>query len=611
MRLIFAFIGLFFVIFQASGQKTKLAEQYFLDREYEKAGALYDELLSENRKQGLFFERYVECMLVLEEYDKCESAIKRRIKDFPNISKTYVIYGKFYDQKTEFENADRMYDKAIQKMKPNRGAIISLGNTFNVMAKYERAIQTYERGVVLLKDTVQFAYYLADLYSKMDESDKMIRYHLISLQQNPQRLAGLKKLYVNKLDEEDFLLLQQQLYIRIQEKPAMVIYPEMLLWTFLHQKDYYGAYQQARALDRRLGENGARVFDLGQVAMNAREYETAIEAFDYIIENKSISYGLYVTAKEQLLKAKRRRLYATGEPSETLLRDLEQEYIQFLDEFGRTAQTANFMLQLARFQVYYLNETDKAIELMTSIVELSGIDTYVKANAKLDLGDWYLVKGERWEATLLYSQVDKDFPEEILGEEARYRNAKLSYYVGDFEWAQEQFKVLKAATSKLISNDAIDLSVFIMDNLGLDTTPEPLKMYANADLLLFQGQNDAAFAQLDDLEATYPGHALKDDILYMKARSWVESQEIELAIGAYEQIINDHNEEIRFDNALWELAQLYDYVLNNPELAIPLYERLFIENADSVFATEARKRYREIRGDFDKEDPAEKFMKGL
>ena len=42
--------------------------------------------------------------------------------------------------------------------------------------------------------------------------------------------------------------------------------------------------------------------------------------------------------------------------------------------------------------------------------------------------------------------------------------------MGDFEWAQAQFSILKASTSKLIANDALDLSVFIMDNLGLDTT---------------------------------------------------------------------------------------------------------------------------------------------
>jgi hypothetical protein len=52
--------------------------------------------------------------------------------------------------------------------------------------------------------------------------------------------------------------------------------------------------------------------------------------------------------------------------------------------------------------------------------------------------------------------VDKEEKESPLGEEARFRNAKLSYYKGDFDWAQEQLKVLKASTSELISNDAIE-----------------------------------------------------------------------------------------------------------------------------------------------------------
>lgn len=40
---------------------------------------------------------------------------------------------------------------------------------------------------------------------------------------------------------------------------------------------------------------------------------------------------------------------------------------------------------------------------------------------KLDLGDFYLISGDVWEATLLYSQVDKAMKDEPLGEEARLK----------------------------------------------------------------------------------------------------------------------------------------------------------------------------------------------
>jgi hypothetical protein len=41
--------------------------------------------------------------------------------------------------------------------------------------------------------------------------------------------------------------------------------------------------------------------------------------------------------------------------------------------------------------------------------------------------------------------------------------------------------------------------------------------------------------------------------------------------------------------------------LNDPEKAKSLYEKLFMEYSDSTFAIEARKKFRELRGDFEDE----------
>ena len=231
------------------------------------------------------------------------------------------------------------------------------------------------------------------------------------------------------------------------------------------------------------------------------------------------------------------------------------------------------------------------------MIEYPGVNRYIQANGKLALADYYLMKSDVWEATLLYSQVDKAFKEEFLGEQARYKNAKLSYYNGDFEWAQAQFDILKAATSKLISNDAIDLSVFIMDNLNLDTIATPLKMYSQAELLTVQNRFEEAFAKLDSVQQMFPEHSLEDDILYAKAHIYVQKKEYDQAVIMYQEIIDNFKEEIRCDNAIFELAELYENQLGESEKAMPLYESLFMDFDSSTFAIEARKRFRLLRGD--------------
>ena len=219
------------------------------------------------------------------------------------------------------------------------------------------------------------------------------------------------------------------------------------------------------------------------------------------------------------------------------------------------------------------------------------------ARTKLDLGDYYLISGDIWEATLLYSQVDKDFKEETLGQEARFKNARLAYFNGDFQWSQAQFDILKSSTSKLISNDAIDLSVFIMDNLNLDTSAAAISLYSGAELLVYQNQFDAAFRKLDTLRNEFPEHSLKDDILYLEAQIYEKQRQWEKAADLYDKIVQLYPEEIRADNALFALAQLYETRLSDPAKAQVLYEKVFMDYSGSVYAVEARNRFRTLRGD--------------
>ena len=136
-----------------------------------------------------------------------------------------------------------------------------------------------------------------------------------------------------------------------------------------------------------------------------------------------------------------------------------------------------------------------------------------------------------------------------------------------------------------------------MDNMGLDSTTTALEMYAQADLMVFQNKFDEAFAKLDSLLTLFPEHSLDDDVLYLKARVYKKQHNWEKAASLLQNIFDNYKEDIRADNALFELAELYETHLNDVEKAKELYETLFIDFSNSTFAVEARKRYRKLRGD--------------
>jgi len=597
MRFFLSTILVLFISLSLSAQESRLAQQYYQNGEYQKAAVLFEKLYGQNERNDYYFDRYVDCLIALERYDEAEKAIKKQLRRTPDNTKLYVTYGNLLEQQIRDEEAQEQYRKAIKNLEPDRFAVTKLANAFIGLTKYELAIETYEKGSKLLRDDNIFSYNLGDLYRRKGDMPNMIVHYLNSLDANPNRMNTIQTLFQRYLPKEDYAELQKQLYTRIQDDRNAMHYPELLTWVFIQSKDYPSAFRQVKAMDRRMKENGGRVYNLAQIAANDGDYDTAIDAYDYIVENKGITSSFYIDAKKQSLRVKRNKLVEGFQYTEAELKELEAEYESFLNDFRRDKSTASIILELAELEAFYLNDLDKAIALLSELIEYPGINPYIQANSKLRLADFYLMQGERWEATLLYSQVDKAFKDDLLGHEARFRNAKLSYYAGDFQWAQAQFDVLKASTSKLIANDALDLSVFIMDNLGLDTTALPLEMYAAADLLVFQNRFEDAFQKLDSLNMLFPDHGLEDDIWYMQAQVYKKKGEYAKAAEKLRKVTEEYPEDIRADNSLYELGELYETHLNDIEQAKTFYETLFIDYSGSTLAVEARKRYRILRGD--------------
>jgi len=473
-------------------QDQVLAQQYLQNEEYEKAARLYEKLYKRN-PSDYFYKNLYKSLLAIREYEALEKVVKKEIKKHPEWLERYVDLGQLYEAQGDYEKADRQYEKAISSLTADEPQIRRLAHAFSNSREYDYAMQTFEAGKKLLKRANLFHLELANLYYNLSEEEKAIENYLAFVDANPGQDEFIKNTLQRKLDDEDFYNeLQQQLYGQIQRHPQQVVFIEMLIWLFIQKKDFKSALLQVKALDRRLNESGLRVLEMARSAANEKDYGTAIDAYQYVID-KGKKYPYYITARQELLKTLNEKITAS-DYSMADIRQLDQAYADFLKEFGVNPKTVTTVRDQALIKAFYLQQEDTAIAILENLLALPFTEKSFEAECKLHLGDFYLVKGEMWESTLLYSQVDKALKDEPLGELARFKNAKLSYYRGEFEWAQAQLDILKGSTSELISNDAIDLSVFITDNSGLDTTLIPMMKFARADLLMFRNQHEAALA---------------------------------------------------------------------------------------------------------------------
>ena len=579
--------------------EVKLANQYYANKEYEKAVVYYQKIFDKT-KSAVHYARLLNCFTILEEYKNAEKLIKRQIKRNPIELHYYADLGNLYGLSNQANKGKQAHDKAIKLLAPSNQQIIDLANGFLKYKQNEYAIKTYQKGRKLLKGTYPFNFELAQVYYAQGNIQKMLEEYMDLLAYQESYIQSvqnaLQTTLSNDEDGEEKALLKKLLIGKIQKNSEKKVFSEMLIWVYIQEKNFGGAFIQAKALDKREKELGKRIDGLAKLSTENKAYKTAIKCYEYLIEKGPNSY-YYIGSKMNLVNVYNQKIISAKNYTQEDLLNLEGIYQSTISELGKTAATASLLNGLAHLQAFYLHNTDAAIALLNEIIVLPRLNANDKAKSKIELADVLLFTGDIWEASLLYSQVEKAFKYDRLGEQAKFKNAKISFYTGDFEWSKTQLNVLKASTSKLISNDAMQLSILITDNIGIDTTQAPLLMFAAADLLAFQNKNEEALWMLDSLKLAFPIHTIADDILYKRYQINYKQKKYEQCATNLQEIIKDYSYDILADDAIYNLAVLYDNQLNDKKKAAEFYKKIMFDYQSSVYVVDSRKRYREMDSD--------------
>lgn len=576
-----------------------LADFYYNEGQFEQARLYYEKIYKTNKTTRVY-TNYLNTLIALEDFEESEKLVKKRIKTDGDDGIAYVQLGDLYKKFNKVQEAQNQFSEALAKMNPTRSNVIRLANEFTRVGEFEWALKTYEKGKAKSTDGYNYIYEIANMQGNLGDFDAMIESFLDLLEQEPNYLQTVQNTLNRTLNFEEnpanLELLKSKLLRRSQRSPEATIFPEMLTWLFLQKKDFASAYVQASALDKRLGENGSRLINLAELATNNKDYPTALKSYQYVVE-KGKAFPYYMVARMNKLQVLNAQLSDKPGIDRIAYAQLESEYQQTLSELGKNSETAMMMKDLAHVQAFYLDKQSEAVALLREAIQLPGVYPKVQATCKLELGDILVFGNEIWDASLLFSQVELDFKEDPLGHEAKFRNARISYYTGDFEWAQGQLDVLKASTTKLISNDAIDLSLLITDNFNMDTITAPMEMYARADLLAYQNKMDLSFTTLDSILKEYPAHPLTDEIYMLKAGMLYRFGQFEQSKELYQKVLDLHFKDITADDALFRLAEMNERIFNDSAKAMELYEKLIIDYPGSLYVIEARKRFRALRGD--------------
>jgi len=579
-------------------EDREVAMHYYRTQDYEKAAESFRNLFDESPSH-IHYTYLLLSLVELQEFEEAEKVAKKMHRKIP-IPRYEVDLGYIYNLQDKTGKADKIFDGLIDDLKPSRGEVSQLANAFLNRKEFDYAARAYLKGRELMKGEYMFHNELARLYHITGNYESMISEYLQLLEENPNQLSEIQNRLQNLLDRDtDGSLsesLRNALLKKNQANPDNIYFSQMLLWHSIQKKDFDFAMIQAISLDKRLGEDGERVFALGGICLSNKAYEVASEGFEYIME-KGPGYPYYIPARTGNLRA--RFLLHTNKPDidQGKIDELAVEYETTLEELGKSPETIRLRRDYAHLIAFYQGKMDKAMDILEESISLPGAPSRQVAGSKIELADIYLFTGDVWEATLLYSQVEKAFKNDPVGHTAKLRNARLSFYIGEFDWARAQLDVLKAATSKFIANDALELSLLISDNMDPDSTYTGLSIYSKAELLSYQNKDSLALVTLDSISMLGLWHPLNDEVLFSKAKIYIKQGDFKQADTLLQKVVEMYPYEILADNALFKRGDLYENVFENSEKAMALYQQLLIDYPGSLLTTEARRRFRALRGD--------------
>jgi tetratricopeptide (TPR) repeat protein len=589
MKIIFLNILLFFS-FVSFSQNEQLALDYFEKGEFEKAVSLLEEISNKQPSNYYYFERTIDCYQQLQKFDKAENLIESRKIKF-NQPVLFVELGYNFQLQKNTTKATKQFELALKEIEKQPNNAYQIGSAFEKKVLLEWALRAYELAQKENK-SLNFDYQIALIHGQLGNieimADKLLQFSF-EKQDNTSLVQNyLSRFIIEDLNGNFTAYLKKALLTKTQ-KESNDYWNQFLSWLYVQQKEYGKAFIQEKAIYKRNPENFYNIVTLARLAINNKQNDDATTILQFVIENTQ-DIGLQMQAHHFLLQMK------IDNTNESDYDAISSQLQILLKQYGISPYSLDLQILSAHFNTFYKKQTKESVQLLTNALTLP-LNTREEANVKMELANIMVYDEKFNQAILYYAQIEDNLKNDELAHEASMKMAKANYFKNDFDWTLQQVKILKQSSSLLIANDAVALFLLITDNSVEDSTRIALKAFAKADLLLYQKKKDLALQEFRSILIKHKGESIEDGTLLKIGQILEEKKEFQKALSNYQILLDNHKESVYTDEALYFSAEIYNNELSDIAKAKALYEKIIFEHPDSIFYTEAQKKYRLLRGD--------------
>lgn len=594
--IVFSFVLLYFQA--AFAQKdVSLGQAAALEAEgrWEEAANLYQDYLKKNKDEKVY-DLLFNLLKDNGDIDGAEKCLKEAIKAFPQRVELPVVLYNLYRQNSNEKKAEKQFERILKNLKANNSDIQRIGNAFMYSKNTEQAKKVFLKGRELLHDKSAYGFQLGNIFLQEGDYESIAKEYLLMLEENPLNIPRIQTNLAALFAKDSANLIKsvetnwEKLYKTNKNNLPIA---QFGLWLYCQADQTYKAFEMAKQIDRTFDHSsGATVADFASDMDNAERLIPAEKAYKYIIDKgeENVFYQRCLSGYANV----KYKAFMQNPSNKKPLDNLLKLFDDIFNKYGFSRDNFTPIMQDCELLAFHAGQPQKAVDILSQCIASNSFSTNQKAEMKLLSAEIYNVNGDSWQASLLCWQVEKDCPNSPLSDKAKFFKAMLSYYNGEIEWALSQFKALRASTTKLIANDALEYSVLIEDSRDDDSTFRAMQWFAYAEREREYRNYDKAEAYLDTIMQSYLYHPVFDECIYLRAVMAKEQGGFERADSLFKELLLKYPYDLTADDALMQLADIAQNQYNDTLAAKEYYQRIILDYPTSLYVTQARKKLKQL-----------------
>jgi len=592
-----------------SDVKYRLGQSYERSGDFESAARLYEEVFRRDSANMLLFDALRRSYLQLKRYDDCVALMERILRRIPNDVSILAQLGSVYILKSDEKSAGAVWERALAVDPKSEMTYRTVAGAVVASRLFDRAIGLYLRGRAAVGDPNLFAFDIAYLQAITLNYPEATREYLRMIRQNPSQLAYVQARIATYTARANGLSSAITVAAEaVAAEPGAVVLRQLLAWLYLEGKRFDKAYAVYKEIDERTGARGHELFAFAERALHERAYAAARNAYEEIIgaypnfdlaAQTKFGYAQALEAsdsEEDTLRLFGRLNPFPASESRPLFTGAVAAYERVIREFPASEQAARSLLRIAVLKEERFFDLDGARASLESLLKTYRQFPPVVTDATLLLGDVLIALGDLPAAAKAFQSVaGTGLVLSAPKERAALRIAELDFFNARFGDALAKLKISAANPVSNTTNDALELQVFIQENMDPDDLA--LKEYAKAALLERQNKLSEALGEFRSVLSRHRATPLADETLIHIGDLYTLLGRYPDAIAAYDSLLGGFPESISLDRTMMKKARVEELGLKDAARAIATYGRLLEGFPGSIYGSEARKRIRTLRGD--------------